>query len=673
VDLPAVPDYFGQFMAPIQRQQALGIEQQNADLAQQQQRLAQAQAVQKLIQAAQYQNDAAQVIANPSADGYRSLLLKYPEMHDSLKTAWDQYGETEKQRDVSAASQVYAALDNGRPELALSLLKDRQTAMLNAGSDDKVTDNLIGMIQSGDPTKIKQAQGIAGMVLATSAGPDKIDSMLNSLSSGQYTLGPGEARLDRQGNVVATSPFLKGENGAIYEKDSPGAATPSAAAATGGMQASISHVLGNEGGYNPKDANGSPTNFGINYKANAAVLKQMGITPANFKNMTQQQAEQIYATKYWPQSGADQLPANLQAPYFDAYIRSPALAKRVLAQSGGDPQKFVELASAKFQAMASNPASGTHPYAAAWAHRDAGNLAIASGAVPAPPGTPAASGAPPGYHVLLPPGSEKPPTGFEPDPNKPGALRPIAGGPADTTSDQMDPETVNFYAQEILTGTPMSQLSFGMGKAAALNRRQVMTQVAKLAGAEGLTGKDLAIQLVHYRAGQKNISNLETQLGTVQGNELTFAQNAQQVAQIASQMPSTSSRLLNIPVNTFLRQTNDPNIAKLDVAIKTAANEYARLVTASPSGAGTLSDSARSEYQNVIDGNFPLAQKLAALHQMAVDGQNRVNSLKSNLQSAYSHLTDRAPELTGRTSKTVPTVEKGWVTLPSGLKVRRVQ
>jgi hypothetical protein len=127
----------------------------------------------------------------------------------------------------------------------------------------------------------------------------------------------------------------------------------------------------------------------------------------------------------------------------------------------------------------------------------------------------------------------------------------------------MDPETVNFYAQEILTGTPMSQLSFGMGKAAALNRRQVMTQVAKLAGAEGLTGKDLAIQLVHYRAGQKNISNLETQLGTVQGNELTFAQNAQQVAQIASQMPSTSSRLLNIPVNTFLRQTNDPNIAKL--------------------------------------------------------------------------------------------------------------
>jgi hypothetical protein len=73
------------------------------------------------------------------------------------------------------------------------------------------------------------------------------------------------------------------------------------------------------------------------------------------------------------------------------------------------------------------------------------------------------------------------------------------------------------------------------------------------------------------------------------------------------------------------------------------------------------------EYQGIIEGNFPLKQKLSALHQMAVDANNRSRSLRSTLQDSYAHLSDRAPELRGSQKG------QGWITLPSGLKVRKIK
>jgi hypothetical protein len=398
--------------------------------------------------------------------------------------------------------------------------------------------------------------------------------------------------------------------------------------------------MGHEGGYNPSDRNGAPVNFGINQKANPGV---------DVKNLTRDQAKQIYHDKYWVPSGAENLPANLQAPYLDVYIRNPAFAKKALADSGGDPTRFMAASSAYFQKLAQKPSG--QPYAQAWANRDAKNAAIAAGVTPTAPVS--GDGAPPGYHWLTQPKGKDAPSGFRW--TKDGNLEAIPGGPA--AGEALDDSTTTFYAQQVLAGGQMPTL--GMGKSATQARQAIMKKVAQMAGAEGLTGKDLAIQVAHYKAGVANVTNLEKQIGTVEGNERTFAANAQQVAELAKKLPAqTASRFLNTPIQTYLRQTNDPTVAAMDVAIKTAANEYARLVTSSPSGAGVLSDSARMEYQGVIEGNFPLKQKLAALHQMSVDAKNRSDSLRTQLKESYAHLGDRSPELTGKGSD-----------LPKGAKV----
>jgi hypothetical protein len=158
--------------------------------------------------------------------------------------------------------------------------------------------------------------------------------------------------------VGSQNPYAQGH--------APAAASPAAA---GGFDASVEHVLGNEGGYSTSDMNGKPVNFGINQGANPDI---------DVKNLTRDQAKQIYHDRYWVPSGAEQLPPNLQAPYFDVYIRNPKVAQQALQSSGGDPAKFMEITNGYFRHLGQTPEG--QKYAHAWANRDSKNLSIATGA-----------------------------------------------------------------------------------------------------------------------------------------------------------------------------------------------------------------------------------------------------------------------------------------------------
>lgn len=629
---------------------------------------------QKISRLQQFQRDIATYDGSPASAS--KLIAQYPEYADHIKQAWDVQDSAKKQSDLTSLGEIYSAAQSGNWQLAKQLAHSRADAEKANGHSDPAYDAALDILDKaadGDTTQQKVALNLMGAHLAAVTGPDHFGTVFGQLNgSGQgYTLNAGAARYDSDGHMVAHSPFIQDANGNIRlwtDNTSPDASPPPQnIASSGGFDNAVATVLDNEGGYNPKDMNGAPVKFGINAKANAAELKKLGVT--DVKDLTRDQAIQIYKAKYWDASGADQLPANLQTPYFDVYIRNPAMAKHALAQSGGDPAKFMALSSAYFQNLAKKP--NGQRYAQAWATRDANNLAIATGTASpeaAAPAAAAASDATSKFPVIIPGKPQAAPAGFRWAPDG-KSLEPIPGGPADDSG--LDPATVEFYAQNYLTTGQLPPL--GMGKSATKTRQQIMKQAAKIAGADGLTGTDLALQMAHYRAGVANISNLEKQLGTVSGNEATFAQNAQQVAELSRKLPSqTGSRILNTPIQSYLRQTNDPTVAALDVAIKTAANEYARLVTASPSGAGTLSDSARMEYQGIIEGNFPLKQKLSALHQMSVDANNRTKSLRSTLQDAYGHLSDRAPELRGGGSRQPPAGATKTATGPNGEKAALV-
>jgi lysozyme family protein len=331
-------------------------------------------AADKIRQQQQYQQDVSNVIKNPTPEGYRGLLVAYPEQHEALKAAWDGYSEDEKDRNLKAATGVYGALANNKPDLALDLLRNRKQALADAGEDTTETDHLISLLESGDPEQVKAAKGIAGFVIAGAVGPDKVGSTLEALggSIGErkgQVVGRAIGHYDENGKWVLDyrdpEEFTLSKGQARFSGDGGGSAPSSGAVQDGKLdphQFFADFVAPHEGGFNPSDANGSPTNFGINQAAHPEV---------DVKTLTKDQAADIFAKDYFQASGADKLPPALAAVHADTSYINPAMAKRFLTASGGDPQKYMDMRETWMKSMVAREPQKFGKYDKAWTNRNA--------------------------------------------------------------------------------------------------------------------------------------------------------------------------------------------------------------------------------------------------------------------------------------------------------------
>ena len=144
-----------------------------------------------------------------------------------------------------------------------------------------------------------------------------------------------------------------------------GGAQPAAyVRAAPGFDSAVSRTLGFEGGLNPSDTNGTPTNYGINQAAHPDI---------DVSQLTPDQAKSIYKSDYWDAIGADKMPPALGRVAFDtAVVAGPAKAQDLIAQSGGDPMKLLSLREQYQQGLiASNPEK-YGPYAKVWTARNNG-------------------------------------------------------------------------------------------------------------------------------------------------------------------------------------------------------------------------------------------------------------------------------------------------------------
>ncbi|HOP85368.1 MAG TPA: glycosyl hydrolase 108 family protein [Syntrophorhabdaceae bacterium] len=67
----------------------------------------------------------------------------------------------------------------------------------------------------------------------------------------------------------------------------------------------------------------------------------------DIKHMTKEQAKIIYK-KIWDKSGAGNLSYPLSIVYFDTYVNSPTMAKKLLEKSGGDIVKFLDMREQRY-------------------------------------------------------------------------------------------------------------------------------------------------------------------------------------------------------------------------------------------------------------------------------------------------------------------------------------
>jgi hypothetical protein len=130
----------------------------------------------------------------------------------------------------------------------------------------------------------------------------------------------------------------------------------------GDFNTAVQFVLHSEGGYVGNDAGKGPTNFGINQTANPDV---------NVSELTRDKAVSIYRERYWNAIGGDSLPASTALVAFDTAVnQGVGTAKKLLSETGGDPEKMIEARRAMYEKLArENPQRFTPAVLKGWQAR----------------------------------------------------------------------------------------------------------------------------------------------------------------------------------------------------------------------------------------------------------------------------------------------------------------
>lgn len=90
---------------------------------------------QQKAQAEQYSADLQAYLAAPNAQAAAAMTAKYPAQREAFKQAWDIQSKDQQDANFRAGTQVYSAIQNGRPDVAAQVLDENITAMENAGQD----------------------------------------------------------------------------------------------------------------------------------------------------------------------------------------------------------------------------------------------------------------------------------------------------------------------------------------------------------------------------------------------------------------------------------------------------------------------------------------------------------------------------------------------------------
>lgn len=125
--------------------------------------------------------DIAALGARPTVAAITDLITKYPQLSERFKAKLGQLSDEEKQNRLAIATPIYAAMQNGKPEVAKSLLQQQVDALRNAGNEQGARDAeaQIKLIELDPGT----ATTSFGVTLGGLIGPDAFEKTFKSLDA----------------------------------------------------------------------------------------------------------------------------------------------------------------------------------------------------------------------------------------------------------------------------------------------------------------------------------------------------------------------------------------------------------------------------------------------------------------------------------------------------------
>lgn len=134
---------------------------------------------------AAYKQAVESVMANPNPQGFAALQARFGDRHRGIKDAFEIQDAAIRNADLRQMSEVYAAAQGGRWDIATTALRRRVEADRAAGQRDESDEQVLALLESGDPVQQRQALGMLGMGLSAIIGHDKFAQTYSALGKEQ--------------------------------------------------------------------------------------------------------------------------------------------------------------------------------------------------------------------------------------------------------------------------------------------------------------------------------------------------------------------------------------------------------------------------------------------------------------------------------------------------------
>jgi hypothetical protein len=129
-----------------------------------------------------------------TAQDYADAIVQMPQLREQFESSWKLRSADQQQSHLSDVSQYYAAVRNGKPEIAADLMDQRATAMENSGADKREIDALRTQAQLVREHP-EFAGNVMGLMLASLPGGDKVIESVGKIGAEDRAAAKAPAEL----------------------------------------------------------------------------------------------------------------------------------------------------------------------------------------------------------------------------------------------------------------------------------------------------------------------------------------------------------------------------------------------------------------------------------------------------------------------------------------------
>lgn len=144
-------------------------------------------------------------------------------------------------------------------------------------------------------------------------------------------------------------------------------------------------------------------------------------------------------------------------------------------------------------------------------------------------------------------------------------------------------------------------------------------------------GAGIAANKAVLQANTDSLKKLQASFDTVNAFEQTADKNIDMLKGFAQKVPDLGARFANVPVRMFTgNMIGTDNMAAFKTALAPVQAESAKILN-SANLSGQLSDSARHELQDIVDGNSTYSALVSSLNVLQQDFKNRHDSYQAQI------------------------------------------